>query len=227
MIIPIGHWVMETACEQVIEWIETSLVSDEFILRVNLSARQLDLPALVSDVATLLARTGLQPRQLCLEITETALMRDVDMALRVLTDLHRVGVSLAVDDFGTGYSSLSFLKRFPLDVLKIDRSFVDGLPDDHDDMAIVTTIMQLATSLGLTTTAEGVETREQHAALIALGCPSAQGYLFARPVTAEQFAALLSRRASLPVDLAAVVPVTIGADPALGTERVMGSELVE
>ena len=221
MIIPIGHWVMETACEQVIEWIDSSLVSDEFILRVNLSARQLDLAALVSDVAALLSRTGLPPRQLCLEITETALMRDVDVALRVLTDLHRVGVSLAVDDFGTGYSSLSFLKRFPLDVLKIDRSFVDGLPDDHDDMAIVTTIMQLATSLGLSTTAEGVETVEQHAALVALGCPSAQGYLFARPGTAAQFAALVALRTTLPLECPS------GGSIGIGSELGVGSELVD
>lgn len=193
MIVPIGHWVMDAACTQVTEWIAQGVVSSDFILRVNLSARQLDLPALVSDVAELLCRSGLPARQLCLEITETALMSDVDMALRVLTDLRRVGVSLAVDDFGTGYSSLSFLKRFPLDVLKIDRSFVDGLPDDHDDMAIVSTIMQLASSLGLSTTAEGVETEAQHAALIALGCPTAQGYLFARPVCAAQFATLMQQ----------------------------------
>ena len=187
MIIPIGHWVMATACSQATRWLEQGVVDDDFMLRVNLSARQLELPTLVAEVAALLDQSGLPPHQLCLEITETALMRDVDMALRVLTELHEVGVCLAVDDFGTGYSSLSFLKRFPLDVLKIDRSFVDGLPDDHDDVAIVSTILQLASSLGLSTTAEGVETEEQHRALVELGCPTAQGYLFARPLTSTDF----------------------------------------
>ena len=191
MIIPIGHWVMDTACAQVTRWLTDGTVDERFVLRVNLSARQLELPTLVAEVSELLERSGLPPRQLCLEITETALMRDVDMALRVLTELHEVGVSLAVDDFGTGYSSLSFLKRFPLDVLKIDRSFVDGLPDDHDDVAIVSTILQLAASLGLSTTAEGVETEEQHHALVELGCPTAQGYLFARPLPIPEFEQLV------------------------------------
>jgi diguanylate cyclase (GGDEF)-like protein/PAS domain S-box-containing protein len=192
MILPIGHWVMGTACERVTQWLAAGLVDRGFVLRVNLSARQLDSPTLVAEVSDLLERSGLPPRQLCLEITETALMRDVDMALGVLTELHRVGVSLAVDDFGTGYSSLSFLKRFPLDVLKIDRSFVDGLPHDHDDVAIVSTILQLATSLGLSTTAEGVETEEQHRALVELGCPTAQGFLFARPLAAQHFEQLVT-----------------------------------
>ncbi|MHB1138251.1 MAG: putative bifunctional diguanylate cyclase/phosphodiesterase, partial [Microthrixaceae bacterium] len=196
MIIPIGHWVMDTACAQANRWLADGVVDEHFVLRVNLSARQLELPTLVAEVAALLERSGLPPRHLCLEITETALMRDVDMALRVLNELHQVGVSLAVDDFGTGYSSLSFLKRFPLDVLKIDRSFVDGLPDDHDDVAIVSTILQLAASLGLSTTAEGVETEEQHRALVQLGCPTAQGYLFARPLPVDEFEQLVAAEAA-------------------------------
>jgi diguanylate cyclase (GGDEF)-like protein/PAS domain S-box-containing protein len=194
MIVHLGHWVLETACAQAQQWLAAGQLPERFTLRVNLSARQLELPSLAEDVRDLLARTGFPVQRLCLEITETALMRDVDHALAVLLELHRLGVSLAVDDFGTGYSSLSSLKKFPLDVLKIDRSFVDGLPDDAEDMAIVSTILLLARSLGLSTTAEGVETPAQRDALRALGCPTAQGFLFSTPRTPEDFEQLLTEQ---------------------------------
>ena len=181
-IVPLGRWVLGRAAATAAGWIEGGLVDEEFVVRVNLSARQLDQPGLAEEVAELLARTGLDPGRLCLEITETALMRDAGVGLRVLTALRGVGVRLAVDDFGTGYSSLSFLKRFPLDVLKIDRSFVDGLPDAPEDVAIATTILSLARSLGLSVTAEGVETDAQRRALVGLGCPRAQGYPLGRPM---------------------------------------------
>lgn len=186
MIVALGGWVLARACRAAAGWIGRGLVSDDFVIRVNLSARQLDEPGLSSEVADLLSSTGLSPGRLCLEITETALMRDAAVGLRVLTELREVGVHLAVDDFGTGYSSLSFLKRFPLDILKIDRSFVDGLPDDAEDTAIATTILSLARSLGLSVVAEGVETEAQRRALVELGCTRAQGYLFSRPVTEER-----------------------------------------
>ncbi|MCB1958899.1 MAG: EAL domain-containing protein, partial [Rhodocyclaceae bacterium] len=137
------------------------------------------------DVADVLSTVGLPPSRLCLEVTETALMRDVRAGMAALTELHRVGVQLAIDDFGTGYSSLSYLKRFPIDVLKVDRSFVDGLPGEAHDVAITTAILDLARSLELEVTAEGVETVGQRDALIELGCKRAQGYLFARPMPAE------------------------------------------
>lgn len=191
MVVPLGSWVLEEACRTVAEWCDRGLVDEHFVIRVNLSARQLDRPGLADEVAAVLAVTGLEPRRLCLEVTETALMQDADLGLAALGELHRVGVRLAIDDFGTGYSSLSFLKRFPLDVLKIDRSFVDGLPDDPEDVAIVTTILGLARSLGLAVTAEGVETEAQREALVDLGCSRAQGFLFSEAVPPEQIESLL------------------------------------
>ncbi len=191
MVLPIGRWVLRQACEQVMRWLDKGLVDSEFMLRVNLSARQFEDPHLIEDVSGLLNEIGFDPTRLCLEITETALMRDVDEALAVLTELHSLGIELAVDDFGTGYSSLSMLKRFPIKVLKIDRSFVDGLPGDANDLAIVNTILSLADNLGLVTTAEGVESQQQREALVKVGCPTAQGYLFARPQPAQDFEQLL------------------------------------
>ncbi len=184
-IVALGRWVLLDACRTVVGWRTAGLVADDFILRVNLSARQLDQAGLARDVADVLSTVGLPPSRLCLEVTETALMRDVRAGMAALTELHRVGVQLAIDDFGTGYSSLSYLKRFPIDVLKVDRSFVDGLPGEAHDVAITTAILDLARSLELEVTAEGVETVEQRDALIELGCKRAQGYLFARPMPAE------------------------------------------
>ncbi len=132
-----------------------------------------------------LERGGLEPSSLCLEITETALMADPAAGLKVLQDLRALGVRLAIDDFGTGYSSLSYLKRFPVDVLKIDRSFVDGLGEDPEDTAIVTAIISLSRALGLRVVAEGVETRRQLDELRRLGCDRAQGFMFARPRPAQ------------------------------------------
>jgi EAL domain-containing protein (putative c-di-GMP-specific phosphodiesterase class I) len=138
-------------------------------------------------VADVLERTGLAPEHLCLEITETAIMADAEASRRLLEALDALGVSLAVDDFGTGYSSLAYLKQFPVDVLKIDRSFVDGLPGETEDSAIVTTIIRLAESLGMDVTAEGIETAEQATTLTAMGCNKGQGYHFARPMPAVDF----------------------------------------
>lgn len=157
-------------------------VDPDFVMRVNLSPRQLEDPDLVDLVGSALARYGLDPHNLCLEITETALMTDAEASLAVLQRLDALGVALAIDDFGTGYSSLSYLKRFPVDILKIDRSFVDGLPVDDEDAAIVSTVVSLALSLGMTVTAEGVETPEQADTLVGLGCGRGQGWLYSRAV---------------------------------------------
>ena len=196
-IIPIGRWVLETACAQAAEWRRRS-PERRLMMRVNISARQFDQPDLVEQVAEVLATSGIEPDLLCLEVTETALMADAATAAAVLHRLSALGVHLAIDDFGTGYSSLNYLKRFPVDVLKIDRSFVDGLPSDAEDAAIVTTIIRLAESLNMEVTAEGVETIGQAEALLERGCRRAQGFLYARPGPADVVTMLLDR--CLPLD---------------------------
>jgi diguanylate cyclase (GGDEF)-like protein len=192
LIVPIGAWVLEQACAEAACW-ATDFPDRELTVRVNLSARQLDDADLAEQVQAVLERTGLDPGRLCLEITETALMADAEASRLLLESLDALGVSLAVDDFGTGYSSLSYLKQFPVDVLKVDRSFVDGLPGDGEDLAIVATIIRLAESLGMDVTAEGIETPEQATTLTELGCTKGQGFLFARPVPIEEFRASLTQ----------------------------------
>lgn len=190
LIFPIGKWVLETACEQASEWAKR-WPERRLTMRVNLSARQLDDPKVVTQVRDVLERSGLDPARLCLEITETTLMTDAEASRAILEGLDDLGVSLAVDDFGTGYSSLSYLKQFPVDVLKIDRSFVDGLPGDDEDVAIVSTIIRLAESLTMEVTAEGIESPDQAALLTEMGCTRGQGYYFAKPMAAADFETLL------------------------------------
>jgi diguanylate cyclase (GGDEF)-like protein/PAS domain S-box-containing protein len=180
LILDLGEWVLIEACRQAGEW-QRERPDFPLTIRVNLSARQIAQPDLVAQVVAALAGAGIDASSLCLEITETALMSDPAAGLKVLQDLRSLGVELAIDDFGTGYSSLSYLKRFPVDVLKIDRSFVDGLGEDPDDTAIVTAIISLGRALGLRLVAEGVETRSQLDELRRLGCDRAQGFMFARP----------------------------------------------
>jgi EAL domain-containing protein (putative c-di-GMP-specific phosphodiesterase class I) len=155
-------------------------------MSVNLSPRQLSEPSLPEEVARIIARTGVRPDSVWLEITESALARDAESAISALRALRAQGVHLAVDDFGTGYSSMSYLKRFPVEALKVDRSFVDGLGREPEDTAIVTATVSLAHALGLTAVAEGVETPFQLAELRTLGCEYAQGYLFGAPQPAER-----------------------------------------
>ncbi len=190
LIVPIGQWVLKEACHQAVAWHARSS-EDPLVISVNLSARQLQQPNFVTVVRQVLRETGLNPRTLKLEITESALMEDAEAAAATMRTLKELGIRFAIDDFGTGYSSLSYLKRFPLDTLKIDRSFVDGLGEDSQDTAIVQGIVALARALKLSVTAEGIEAVEQHAQLRQLGCDHGQGYLFAKPVTAERIAALL------------------------------------
>jgi len=187
LIVPLGWWVLDAACHEAAAWPGTAQLPEGIKVRVNLSARQIDQPDLVPRVSGALSRSGLPANRLCLEITETALMADAQRSAELLRELDRLGVELAVDDFGTGYSSLAYLKQFPVDVLKIDRSFIDGLPNDSDDAAIVATIIRLAESLGMTVTAEGIEGQSQADALVEMGCTRGQGYHFARPMPLEQF----------------------------------------
>jgi hypothetical protein len=163
-------------------------------MAVNLSAVQFNQPELVATVAHVLATTGLPPHTLQLEITESVLMQDAPGAVKILRALNTLGTRLSIDDFGTGYSSLSRLKRFPVNVLKIDRSFVDGLGEDPEDSAIVEAIIGLARALNLTTVAEGVETTRQMDHLVKLGCRFAQGFLLARPAPAAEMESLIERQ---------------------------------
>jgi EAL domain-containing protein (putative c-di-GMP-specific phosphodiesterase class I) len=177
-------WVLREACNQQVAW-QASFPDQPMLVRVNLSARQLGQRDLLSHVVKIMQQTGIEPAQLCLEITETTVMADAETSLEVLEKLRGLGIGLAIDDFGTGYSSLSYLKRFPVDVLKIDRSFVDGLGNDPDDTAIVQAIMVLAGSLGMSVTAEGVETEVQLDELVRLGCTRVQGWLFGKAEPSE------------------------------------------
>jgi diguanylate cyclase (GGDEF)-like protein/PAS domain S-box-containing protein len=192
LIVPMGAWVLERACREVARWQRTLPDLDPLRLSVNLSGRQLGQPGLVEVVRDILASTDVAPEQLELEITESVLMDDVETSGETLRALKQLGVKLVVDDFGTGYSSFSYLRRFPVDVLKVDRSFVDGLGEGTDDTAIVTAIVSLAHTLGLQAVAEGVETPEQLAELRRVGCDLAQGYLFSRPGTGDDMATLLA-----------------------------------
>ncbi len=194
LIVEVGRWVLETACAQAVEWLDAHPM-ERFVVRVNLSARQLDRATLIDEVQDALDRSGLSPDRLCLEITETALMRNPEVASVTLGLLDALGVELAIDDFGTGYSSLAYLKRFPVDVLKIDRTFVMGLPSDAEDTAIIRSVIDLARALGMTVTAEGIEEADQATALTALGCSRMQGYLFSRPMPATELTELLGRQA--------------------------------
>ena len=190
IIVPVGRWVLQEAVRQAAKWIATT-GDAEFTIRVNLSPRQFEDTGLLDTVRELLERYELAPERLCLEITETAVMVDAERALTLLGELDELGVNLAIDDFGTGYSSLSYLKRFPIDILKIDKSFVEGLPADAEDFAIVGVIIKLAESLGMEVTAEGIEKPEHAAALLELGCERGQGWLYAKALPPEEFTAML------------------------------------
>jgi EAL domain-containing protein (putative c-di-GMP-specific phosphodiesterase class I) len=159
---------------------------------VNLSGRQLQEPTLVREIATILADTGLAPQHLVLEITETVLMHDLEGTVVRLQELKRLGIRLSVDDFGTGYSSLQYLRRFPLDSLKIAKSFVDGVGGPSQDSAVARAIIELGASFQLRVVAEGIERAEQRARLVDLGCTHGQGFLFARPVSADEIEQILA-----------------------------------
>jgi diguanylate cyclase (GGDEF)-like protein/PAS domain S-box-containing protein len=196
LILPIGRWVLETACRQASMWRADREIGLDLVMAVNLSPRQFRHPRLVQDVGQVLAESGLDASGLEVEITEGTAMGDADATVKTLEHLKAIGIRLAIDDFGTGYSSLGYLKRFPIDVLKVDRSFVAGLPQNRGDAAIVRAVVGLSRALGLKAVAEGVETPEQLHELRGLGCDQGQGYLFGRP-TATEVADVMLRRASV------------------------------
>jgi len=189
LILAIGKWVLRNACAQGVQWQRAGL--PPVSVSVNLSPRQLNDPELVEAVRTVLDETGLRPDLLELEVTESSVMHNVERALEVLGALKGMGVRLAIDDFGTGYSSLAQLKRFPIDTLKVDRSFIRELPSDTEDKAIAEAIIAMGKTLNLTVVAEGVETREQQEFLRERACDQMQGFYFSRPVPAADFAELL------------------------------------
>jgi diguanylate cyclase (GGDEF)-like protein len=192
MIFETGRWVLREACTQAVTWHHAG---GPFVVSVNVSMRQLESDALVDDVRDALAASGLDPSALVLEVTETALMRDVDATVERLGRLKLLGVRIAIDDFGTGYSSLAYLKRFPVDILKIDRSFIAGIGESSEALAMVHALVQLGHALGLEILAEGIEDARQLDRLRAEGCESGQGFVFAKPMDAAAIDALFTRRA--------------------------------
>ncbi|MET8147763.1 bifunctional diguanylate cyclase/phosphodiesterase [Actinoplanes sp. NPDC049668] len=200
LIVPLGRWVLTEACRQAVEWAERDNTRP-IKMAVNVSVRQFDRSDLATVVREVLTETGMPADRLCLEMTESVLMTDTEENLAQLIRLKALGVTLAIDDFGTGYSSLAYLRRFPVDMLKIDRSFIERLGEQTDDTALASTIVQLGQSLGMTTVAEGIEEYGQLAALREMGCTFAQGFYFSRPVAAGEAGRLI------PIALAADAPV--------------------
>jgi EAL domain-containing protein (putative c-di-GMP-specific phosphodiesterase class I) len=178
--------VLEEACRQVQVWQDERCPGRGLLLSVNVSARQFQSPDLVETVAGVLERTGFNPHHLKLELTESLMMQDVERTIQRLHDLKSLAIRLVIDDFGTGYSSLAYLRQFPISVLKIDRTFVNRLGTDPQDDAIVRSIVTLSSDLGMQVVAEGIETAEQLATLRALDCDYGQGYLFSRPLPADE-----------------------------------------
>jgi len=196
LIVEIGRWVMQAACRQVREWRDAGL--HVLPVAVNLSARQFASDALLPDLEQAFRKYSVNPQDIQVELTESVLMADPARASAVLQHLHALGVRIAIDDFGTGYSSLSYLKRFPAHTVKIDRSFIRGLPLDANDLAIVRAVIAMAHTLGLQVVAEGVETEAQFTALRELGCDEAQGYLLGAPMPADALATRLGPGPGLP-----------------------------
>ena len=202
LIVPIDRWMLHEGCQQMRRWNVRFPLDLPLSISINLSCKQFMQPDLIDIINQVLQETGLEGRNLRLEITETMLMENMDYVARVLTKLKRLNVQLAIDDFGTGYSSLCYLHRLPIDTLKIDRSFVGRMGLDEGSTEIVRTIRTLAHNLGMKVIAEGVETAEQRDKLKALACEYGQGYFFSKPVNTEAAEALIAtERPALSADL--------------------------
>ena len=193
IILPIGAWVLREACTQAKAWAAAGMPAAT--MAVNVSAVQFRNADFLKDLFAILSETGLDPSLLELEVTESVLMKDPELAAPILKSLREGGIQVSVDDFGTGYSSLSYLQQFPIDALKIDQSFVRRIADNPDETAIVSAIIAMGQSMHLRVIAEGVETREDLTFLKAHTCDEAQGYYFSRPVPAEEFARLIASQA--------------------------------
>ena len=198
LIVPLGRLVMETACRQMRAWRQAAPGRDDLSVSVNISPRQAVEPGFAAEVTGILAASGLEPTALTLEITESLMLRESAVTDGSLRQLHEMGVQLVVDDFGTGFSALEYFKRFAVQGLKIDRSFIAGLGRSREDTAIVTATLAFASALGLVVTAEGVETSAQLERLKDLGCRRAQGFLLARPLAVDEIGPLLDRPSAQP-----------------------------
>jgi diguanylate cyclase (GGDEF)-like protein len=195
LIVPIGEWILRTACTQCKIWHDAGF---KLHLAVNLSPRQFQQKDLAGTINRIIAETGFDPAYLDLEVTESSLMDNAESAVAILRELRKTGIRISIDDFGTGYSSLGYLKQLPIDVLKIDKSFVSDVTNNPDDAALVMAIITLAHNLRLKVVAEGVETEEQLRFLRLMKCDEWQGFLFSRPITAEKFSELLAGRGTAP-----------------------------
>jgi len=191
LIVRIGEWVLQEACRQGVMLQEKYRKEQPLTMSVNISARQLQHPGLIDEVRGALRSSGLDPRSLILEITETAMMQDTDMAIIRLNQLKDLGVKLAIDDFGTGYSSLNYLRRFPVDILKVDKSFIDEVSGRGEQSALTASIIELAGTLQLLPVAEGIEREEQLDRLLELQCTLGQGFYFAQPLDLEAISRLV------------------------------------
>ncbi|PPS24556.1 GGDEF domain-containing protein, partial [Pseudomonas amygdali pv. morsprunorum] len=195
LIIPVGEWVIRNVCETIKSWEENNVM--QVPIAINLSVRQLQVKGLAETIKHIVEGYGINPALLEFELTESMLMIDPESAVNILRDIKSYGISLSVDDFGTGYSSLAYLKRFPLDALKIDRAFIKDITSNHEDAAITRAVIVLAHELGLKVIAEGVETVDQLALLVTYGCDQMQGYLFSKPVIIEECASMIKSLRSL------------------------------
>jgi len=192
LISELGLWVLRTAVRQIRQWIDGTLVDNHFSVRINISATDLQSLQFIEDVRNVLKETGVRPEQVVLELTEVAIVKGNELDRYSLGGLRGLGVGIEIDDFGTGYSSISYLRRLPVDRVKVDRSLITGLGTDPTQPALVAAVLQLVRACGLEAVWEGVETAEQAEILRGLGCLSAQGYYFSRPVPPEQVPELLA-----------------------------------
>ena len=199
LIVPLGRWVLDRACRDAVALKRRYAFPDDFVVSVNVSARQLQRPEIVDDVRDALETSGLEPESLMLEITESMMMKNMELAVERLTALRDLGVKIALDDFGTGYSSLNHIRLLPINMLKIDKSFISDIHCDHNEETLTTTIVELARALNLISIAEGVENREQLAKLAELGCLYAQGYLFSPPIPLDALEELLDSGGAMPL----------------------------
>ena len=204
LIVPIGRWVLREACQQAVR-LQAQFPSDPpFHMAVNLSARQLQRPEIVEEVSSILEETGLDPSTLILEITESVMMADMELSIARLGELKDLGVKLAVDDFGTGYSSLNYIRRFPVDILKVDKSFVDGVNEGGEASALTAAVIELAGILNLKPVAEGIERADQLERLLELHCDMGQGFFFAKPLEQEALKTLLTERLEMAAEVDAL-----------------------